>query len=49
MLDEDGGRDVAGKVVFLPEKKVLLKILYDWLLRERIGVVSTCCTGDLVI
>ena len=32
MLDEDRWGDVAGKVVFLPEKVVLLKILHGWLL-----------------
>ena len=42
VLDEDGGRNVAGEVVFLPKKMVLVKVLYDWLLRERTGVVGTC-------
>ena len=35
MLDENGGRNVAGKVVFVPKKMVLLKVLHDWLLRKN--------------
>ena len=53
MLDEDGGGDVAGKVVFLSKAVDLLKILHDWLLKEE-GVVEiyylcvallSCCSG----
>lgn len=40
MLDKDGGRDVAWEVIFRLKKVVLLKILYNWLLGGRKGVVE---------
>ena len=40
MLDEDGGGDVAGKVVFLSEEEDLLKVLHEWHLEEESVVWS---------
>ena len=40
MLDEDGGRHVAGKAVFYSEVVDLLKVLHEWFLEEEIVVWS---------
>jgi len=38
VLDEDGGRHVAGKAVFYSEVVDLLKVLHEWFLEEEIVV-----------
>ena len=35
MLDENGGRDVASKVVLWSKNVYLLKVVHDWFLRDR--------------
>ena len=35
MLDENGRRDVARKVVLFPKNVELLKVVHDWFLRDR--------------
>jgi len=35
MLDENGGRDVARKVVLRSKNMYLLKVVHDWFLRGR--------------
>ena len=35
MLDENGGRDVASKVVLWSKNVYLLKVVHDWCLRDR--------------
>ena len=37
MLDENGGRDVARKVVLWSKNVHLLKVVHDWFLRDRGG------------
>ena len=49
MLDEDGGGDVAGKVVFLSQEEDLLKILHERLLEKEGVVVIMCSTRRAVV
>lgn len=37
MLDKNGGRDVARKVVLWSKNVYLLKVLHDWFLRRGGG------------